>query len=167
MLDQHLQALRSMPVNLSLNNSSPTEHQGSKYEGTCLTRDSRGGDGKGGCEAALPLVKTEGQTSIRVSCSGGAYQEEPREQIRMVYEQHSHYDLPLAGYLKDEQRSTPDSTYEDAAEGEVRLDIYRGRWYYFMLFKLGSHLQDFLVPLLAISCFSSLTDVPQESLFRH
>lgn len=139
MLDQHLQALRSMPVNLSLNNSSTTEHQGSKYEGTCLTRDARGGDGKGGCEAALPLVKTEGQTSIRVSCSGGAYQEEPREQIRMVYEQHSHYDLPLAGYLKDEQRSTPDSTYEDAAEGEVRLDI----WYYFMLFKLGSHLQDF------------------------
>ncbi|XP_030249132.1 grainyhead-like protein 2 homolog isoform X1 [Sparus aurata] len=119
MLDQHLQALRSMPVNLSLNNSSPTEHQGSKYEGTCLTRDARGGDGKGGCEAALPLVKTEGQTSIRVSCSGGAYQEEPREQIRMVYEQHSHYDLPLAGYLKDEQRSTPDSTYEDAAEGEM------------------------------------------------
>uniref|UniRef100_A0A671V4P2 Grainyhead-like transcription factor 2a n=1 Tax=Sparus aurata TaxID=8175 RepID=A0A671V4P2_SPAAU len=103
MLDQHLQALRSMPVNLSLNNSSPTEHQGSKYEGT----------------SALPLVKTEGQTSIRVSCSGGAYQEEPREQIRMVYEQHSHYDLPLAGYLKDEQRSTPDSTYEDAAEGEM------------------------------------------------
>lgn len=126
MLDQHLQALRSMPVNLSLNNSSTTEHQGSKYESTCLTRDARGGDGKGGCEAALPLVKTEGQASIRVSCSGGAYQEEPREQIRMVYEQHSHYDMPLAGYLKDEQGSTPDSTYEDAAEGEVRLDILQG-----------------------------------------
>lgn len=166
MLDHHLQALRSMPVNLSLNNSSTTEHQGSKYEGTCLARDASGGDGKGGGEAALSLVKTEGQTSIRVSCSGGAYQEEPREQIRMVYEQHSHYDLPLTGYLKDEQRSTPDSTYEDAAEGEVRLDIYRGRWYHFMHFKPGSHLQEFVVPLLSISCFSSLTDVPQKSLFR-
>ncbi|XP_073341642.1 grainyhead-like protein 2 homolog isoform X2 [Pagrus major] len=119
MLDHHLQALRSMPVNLSLNSSSSTEHQGSKYEGTCLAGDARGGDGKGGGEAALSLVKTEGQTSIRVSCSGGAYQEEPREQIRMVYEQHGHYDLPLAGYLKDEQRRTPDSTYEDAVEGEM------------------------------------------------
>lgn len=75
---------------------------------------------------ALALVKTEGQASMGVSCSGGAYQEEPREQIRMVYE-HSHYDLPLAGYLKDDQRSTPDSTYEDTMEGEVRLVIlYRG-----------------------------------------
>ncbi|XP_035527475.1 grainyhead-like protein 2 homolog isoform X1 [Morone saxatilis] len=118
MLDHHLQALRSMPVNLSLNNSTATEHQGSKYGATCLAGDTRGGDGKGGGGAALALVKTESQTSMGVSCSGGSYQEEPREQMRMVYEQ-SHYDLQLAGYLKDEQRSTPDSTYEDTVEGEM------------------------------------------------
>ncbi|KAM9353930.1 grainyhead-like protein 2 homolog isoform 2-T2 [Symphorus nematophorus] len=117
MLDQHLQALKSMPVNLSLNNNSTTEHQSSRYGATCLAGDTRGGDGKGGGGVPLALVKTEGQMSVGVSCSGGAYQEEPREQIRMVYEQ-SHYDLPLAGYLKGEQRSTPDSAYEDAAEGE-------------------------------------------------
>ena len=116
-----------MPVNLSLN-STTTEHQGSKYGATCLAGDTRGGDGKGGGGggggAALTLVKTEGHTSMGVSCSGGSYREEPREQIRMVYEQ-SHYDFPraaAAAYLKDEQRSTPesDSTYEDAVEGEVR-----------------------------------------------
>uniref|UniRef100_A0A8C4ECI8 Grainyhead like transcription factor 2 n=1 Tax=Dicentrarchus labrax TaxID=13489 RepID=A0A8C4ECI8_DICLA len=118
MLDHHLQALRSMPVNLSLNNSTATEHQGSKYGAACLPGDTRGGDGKGGGGAALALVKTESQTSMGVSCSGGSYQEEPREQMRMVYEQ-SHYDLQLAGYLKDEQRSTPDSTYEDTMEGEM------------------------------------------------
>lgn len=118
MLDHHLQSLRSMPVNLSLNNSSATEHQASKYGGTCLAGDTRGGDGKGGGGVALALVKTEGQASMGVSCSGGAYQEEPREQIRMVYD-HSHYDLPLTGYLKDDQRSTPDSTYEDTMEGEM------------------------------------------------
>lgn len=123
-LDHHLQALRSMPVNLSLNNSTATEHQASKYGATCLAGDTREGDGKGGGGAALALVKTEGHTSMRVSCSGGSYREEPREQIRMVYEQ-SHYDLPLTGYLKDEQRSTPDSTYEDAVDGEVR---WRWRW---------------------------------------
>lgn len=119
MLDHHLQALRSMPVNLSLNNSTATELQGPKYGAPCLAGDIRGGDGA--CGAALALVKTEGQASMGVSCSGGSYREEPREQIRMVYEQ-NHYDLPLAGYLKDEQRSTPDSTYEDTEDGEVRLE---------------------------------------------
>ncbi|XP_044063087.1 grainyhead-like protein 2 homolog isoform X2 [Siniperca chuatsi] len=116
--DHHLQALRSMPVNLSLNNSTTAEHQGSKYGATCLSGDTRGGDGSGGGGAALALVKTEGQTSMGESCSGGSYRQEPREQIRIVYEQ-SHYDLPLDGYLKDEQRSTPDSTYDDAVEGET------------------------------------------------
>ncbi len=115
MLDHHLQALRSTPVNLSLNNSTNTEHQGSKYGATCLVGDTRGGDGKGGGGVALALVKTEGQTSMGMSCSGGTYQEEPKEQIEMVYEQ-SHYNLPLAGYLKDEARNTPDSTYEDTVE---------------------------------------------------
>ncbi|XP_076593349.1 grainyhead-like protein 2 homolog isoform X1 [Chaetodon auriga] len=118
MLDHHLQALRSMPVNLSLNNSTATEHQGSKYGATCLAGDTRGGDGKGGGGTALALVKAEGHTSMGAPCSGGAYQEEPREQIRMVYDQ-CHYNLPLAGYMKDEQRSSPDSMYDDAVEGEI------------------------------------------------
>lgn len=111
-----------MPVNLSLNNSTTTELQGSKYGATCLAGDTRGGDCKGGGGVAPALVKTEDQTSE--SCSGGSYREEPREQIRMVYEQ-SHYELPLSGYLKEEQRSTPDSTYEDTVEEEVRL-VVRG-----------------------------------------
>uniref|UniRef100_A0A7N8XUX5 Grainyhead-like protein 2 homolog n=1 Tax=Mastacembelus armatus TaxID=205130 RepID=A0A7N8XUX5_9TELE len=85
-IDHHL---RSMPVNLSLNNSTTAEHLGSKY-------------------------------SMGVSCSGGSYIEEPRYQKRMAYEQ-SRYDLSLAGYLKDEQRSTPDSSYEDSVKG----DMYR------------------------------------------
>ncbi|XP_029134013.2 grainyhead-like protein 2 homolog isoform X2 [Labrus bergylta] len=116
-LDHHLQALRSMPVNLSLNNSTATEHQGSRYEATCLAGDAREGDDKGGGAAALALVKSEGYAS----CPGGSYREVPSEQLRMVYEQR-HYDLPLAGYLKDEQRSTPESLYDDAVEGELYLD---------------------------------------------
>lgn len=55
--------------------------------------------------------------SVGVACSGGAYQEEQREPIRMAYEQ-SHCDFPLAGFLKNEQRSPPDSTNGGAA-GEV------------------------------------------------
>uniref|UniRef100_UPI0037E73319 grainyhead-like protein 2 homolog isoform X2 n=1 Tax=Semicossyphus pulcher TaxID=241346 RepID=UPI0037E73319 len=118
-LDHHLQDL-SLPVNLSLNTSTTTEYQGSKYETPCLTGDTRGGDGKSGGGAALALVKTESQVSMGVSCSGDSYKDEPREQIRMVYQQ-SHYNLPLAGYLKDEQRSSPDSLCEDAVEGETYI----------------------------------------------
>ncbi|XP_018521208.1 grainyhead-like protein 2 homolog isoform X2 [Lates calcarifer] len=117
-LDHHLQALRCMPVNLSLNHSTTTEHQASKYGATSLAGDTRGGDGKSEGGAALALVKTEGQTSMGVSSSGSSYPDEPRDQIRMVYEQGC-YDLSLSGCLKDEQRSTPDSTYEDAVEGAM------------------------------------------------
>ncbi|XP_058504538.1 grainyhead-like protein 2 homolog isoform X2 [Solea solea] len=119
-LDHHLQALRCLPVNLSLNNSSTAEHQGSKYGATVLAGGNRRGDGKTEGEVALALVKTEAQASMGASSCGGSYQGDTRDQIRMVYDQ-SCYDLSLSGYLKDEQRSTPDSTYEDPEEG----DIYR------------------------------------------
>lgn len=111
-----------MPVNLSLNNSNATEHQSCKYGAMSLTEDTRGADGKGGGSAPLALVKIEGQTPMTAACSGGSYQEDSKEQMRMVYEQ-SCYNLSLAGYLKNGQRSTPDSTYEDAVEGQVRLVI--------------------------------------------
>ncbi|XP_069579695.1 grainyhead-like protein 2 homolog [Brachyistius frenatus] len=111
-LDHHLQALRSMPVNLSLNNNTAAEHQGSKYAALSLPGDTRGGI------APLALIKTEGPTSPPASCSSASYQEEAREPMRMVYEQRC-YDLSPAAYLKDEQRSTPESTYEDAVEREM------------------------------------------------
>ncbi|MEQ2277377.1 hypothetical protein XENORESO_001812 [Xenotaenia resolanae] len=117
MLDHHCQTLRSMPVNLSLN-SSATEHHGSTRGAVSNASDTRGGDGKGrGC-ASLVLVKTENQTSMSVLCSGGSNLEEPREQSRILYEQNC-YDLSPSGYQKDEQSSTPESTYEDAVEGEI------------------------------------------------
>uniref|UniRef100_A0A8D3DEY0 Grainyhead like transcription factor 2 n=1 Tax=Scophthalmus maximus TaxID=52904 RepID=A0A8D3DEY0_SCOMX len=99
-LDHHLQALGCMPVNLSLNHGAAAQHQGSKHGAAGLLA------------GALALVKTEGQTSTHVSSCGGSYPADTRDQMRMVYEQ-SCYDLSLAGFLKDEQRSTPDSTYDD------------------------------------------------------
>lgn len=118
MLDHHLQALRSMPVNLSLNSSSSAEHQASKYGSPCPTGPSRGADGKGG--GGVPLVKTESEMSVGVACSGGAYQDVQREPVRMAYEQ-IHYDFPLAGFLKSERRSPPDSTNDSAASEVGRL----------------------------------------------
>lgn len=117
-LDGPLQALRSMPVNLSLNNSSTTalsEHQASKYAASCLTGHTR--DVK--CNVGLSAVKVEDQSHVRVPCSGEIYQDDSREHSRMIFEQ-SHYDLPLSGFLKEERRSAPHSTNEDDADREVR-----------------------------------------------
>lgn len=117
-LDGHLQALRSMPVNLSLNSSctnATSEYQASKYAASCLAAHTR--DAK--CNVGLSAVKVEDQSHVRVPCSGEIYREDSREHSRMVYEQ-SHYDLPLAGFLKEERRGTPDSTNEGDADGEVR-----------------------------------------------
>uniref|UniRef100_A0A668A470 Grh/CP2 DB domain-containing protein n=1 Tax=Myripristis murdjan TaxID=586833 RepID=A0A668A470_9TELE len=113
-LGNHLQVLGSMPVNLSLNNIAAAEHQGSKYGAAGAAGEVRGSDSAGG--AALALVKTEDPTSTSAyvkPCSGVSFRAEPQEQIRMVYDQ-SRYTMSLPGYLKDDQRSSPDSTYEDS-----------------------------------------------------
>uniref|UniRef100_A0A3Q2VZH7 Grainyhead like transcription factor 2 n=1 Tax=Haplochromis burtoni TaxID=8153 RepID=A0A3Q2VZH7_HAPBU len=113
MVGHQLQAMVSLPVNLSLNNSTTTEHQqGYKYGAESHAGDSREGDGKGGENGPLALVKTESQAPMPLSFSGGTCQKEPRDQIRRLYEQ-SCYDMSLTGYLKDEQRSSLDSTYEE------------------------------------------------------
>lgn len=115
-LDEQLQTLRSMPVNLSLNSSSSTaEHQTSQYAASCHAANTR----EVKCNVGLPAVKVEDQSHMRVPCSAEIDLEESREHSRMVYEQ-SRYDLPLAGFLKEEFRSTPDSTNEDDEDGEVR-----------------------------------------------
>lgn len=125
MVGHQLQAMVSLPVNLSLNNSTTTEHQqGYKYGVESHAGDSREGDGKGGENGPLALVKTESQASMPLSFSGGTCQKEPRDQIRRLYEQ-SCYDMSLTGYLKDEQRSSLDSTYEEPVEKEVRPNLNR------------------------------------------
>lgn len=107
-----------MPVNLSLSDNSTAQHPGSKHRATHAAEDPREGDGNSG--GAVALVKTEGQKSKTMSCSGGSYIEEPSaDQIKAAYEQ-SCYNRSLVGYLKTEQRRTPDGVHEDAAEGEVR-----------------------------------------------
>lgn len=123
-LDEQLQTLRSMPVNLSLNSSSSNtaEHQTSQYAASCFAGHTR--DVK--CNAGLSAVKVEDQSRTRVPCFGEIDREESRDHARMVYEQ-SHYDLPLAGYLKEERGSTPDSANEDDADGQVRHSRMRGR----------------------------------------
>ncbi|KAM9723853.1 grainyhead-like transcription factor 2a isoform 1-T2 [Menidia menidia] len=117
LVDPHYHTLRLMPVNLSLNNGNTGELHGSKHVAAGLTADNRRGDTKDVVSGPLSLVKAEGHTSIPISCSGGSYQQGPRDQIRFGHE--NCYDLSHDGYLKDELSSTPDSTYDDTVEGEM------------------------------------------------
>lgn len=97
------QALNSMPVNLSLHNSVTTDHSKSLYGAP--DPDAKGHAGKGGGTAQ---VKAKTLTQIPAN----AYRDPPRDTIRMVYEP-SRFDALFPGFLKEEQRSTPDSVYDD------------------------------------------------------
>ncbi|KAJ8407032.1 hypothetical protein AAFF_G00293080 [Aldrovandia affinis] len=100
-VDNHVQVLKSVPVNLSLN----TEHPDSK-------RETYGaGSGVGG---AIAVVKAEVCAPVFMS-PGVHYRAEAQEPPRVVYEQ-SPYDVSSVHhetYIKDDQRSTPDSSYEE------------------------------------------------------
>uniref|UniRef100_A0A8C4ZI97 Grainyhead-like protein 2 homolog n=1 Tax=Gadus morhua TaxID=8049 RepID=A0A8C4ZI97_GADMO len=105
LLENHLQVLRSMPVNLSMN---------SKVRGGVCS--SGGWDGGVGM-APLALVKSESQmsnTELLKSCCGGSYKADPSELIRMDYNQQSRCDLSYLAHLKEDERSPPDSTYDDS-----------------------------------------------------
>lgn len=115
-VDEQRQAHRSMPVNLSLSSSSSSsEHQPSQYAASGLAGHTRGVK----CNVDSSAVKAEEQPHMRVLCSGEMGREESREHSRMVYEQ-SHYDLPLAAFLKEEQKSRANSTDAEDADEEVR-----------------------------------------------
>ncbi|KAG7458116.1 hypothetical protein MATL_G00234610 [Megalops atlanticus] len=100
-VDNHVQVLKSVPMNLSLN----TEHPDGKREayGTAA--------GEGGATAAL---KAEACSPVFVSAAAH-YRVEGEEPPRVVYE-HDLYEVSSvqhAGYTKEDQRSTPDSIYEE------------------------------------------------------
>lgn len=94
MLDQAV-----MPVNLSLHNTITTDHSKNLYGPPAPICSKGGGTG---------LVKSE--TKMHDPAHG--YREDPRDSIRMVYEQNG-YNSSFPGYVKEEQRSPSDSVYED------------------------------------------------------
>ncbi|XP_042566532.1 grainyhead-like transcription factor 2b [Clupea harengus] len=109
-VDNRVQVLKSVPVNLSLN----TEHLDSK-------RDQCGAEG---AEAgAVTMVKAEVYTPVFMGAGAVHYRPEGDEHARVVYEQSHTYDavtLSHGAYGKDEQRSSPDSTYEEDNNGKYR-----------------------------------------------
>ncbi|XP_065149310.1 grainyhead-like transcription factor 2b isoform X1 [Paramisgurnus dabryanus] len=108
-VDNHVQVLKSVPVNLSLN----TDHQDSKRE-QYIT-----GQGESGTVA---VVKAEVYTPILLG-SGVHYRTEGEEQTRVIYEQAHSFDTSAVchgGFGKDDHRSSPDSTYEEDSNEKYR-----------------------------------------------
>ena len=156
LLENHLQVLRSMPVNLSMNSSTTTannttpsgsaEHLGSKCGsmgsasaevrgGVCSSGGWDGGVGM----APLALVKSESQmsnTELLKSCCGGSYKADPSELIRMDYNQQSRCDLSYLAHLKEDERSPPDSTYDDSCCDDKEVPVPHLYTLYFIYVEL-------------------------------
>ena len=139
LLENHLQVLRSMPVNLSMNSSTTANNNNNNNNNTTTSGSaeqpdskcssmgsasvevrggvcSGGGWGGGVGMAPLALVKSESQmsnTELLKSCCGGSYKADPSELIRMDYGQ-PRCDLSYLAHLKEDERSPPDSTYDDS-----------------------------------------------------
>ncbi|XP_048085278.1 grainyhead-like transcription factor 2b isoform X1 [Alosa alosa] len=109
-VDNRVQVLKSVPVNLSLN----PEHPDSKRD-QCGTESAEA--------AAVTVVKAEVYTPVFMGAGAVHYRPEGEEHTRVVYEQSHSYDavtLSHGAYGKDEQRSSPDSTYEEDNNGKYR-----------------------------------------------
>ncbi|XP_051519152.1 grainyhead-like protein 2 homolog isoform X1 [Myxocyprinus asiaticus] len=107
--DNHVQVLKSVPVNLSVNN----DHQENKREQYSV------GSGESG---AVAVVKAEVYTPVFLG-SGVHYRTEGEEQTRVIYEQTHSFDTPTvchSEYGKDDHRSSPDSTYEEDCNEKYR-----------------------------------------------
>ncbi|KAK6324321.1 hypothetical protein J4Q44_G00066600, partial [Coregonus suidteri] len=116
-VDNRVQVLKSVPVNLSLN----TDH---------LEKREQYGAGTGDGPGAIALVKAEMYAPVFMGPGVGIgtavhYRVEGEEQgSRVIYEQMSPYVSDVStvshgGYVKDDQRSTPDdSPYEEESDAK-------------------------------------------------
>ncbi|KAJ8267733.1 hypothetical protein COCON_G00129050 [Conger conger] len=101
-VDNHVQVLKSVPVNLSLN----PEHEDKREP-----YGPGAGPGEGG---AVALVKAEVCAPVFMA-PATHYRAEPLEQPRIVYEPGPYNPSAVQhnAYMKDDQRSSPDSCYEE------------------------------------------------------
>lgn len=117
-MDNRVQVLKSVPVNLSLN----TEQHEAKRE-QFISSTGAGVASGDGSAPAVAVVKAEMYAPVFMAGAGLHYRMEGEESARVVYEQ-SPYEVTTvshSSYVKEDQRSPPDSPYEEERDG-VRQD---------------------------------------------
>ncbi|XP_068603041.1 grainyhead-like transcription factor 2b [Brachionichthys hirsutus] len=117
-VDNHVQVLKSVPVNLSLN----TEHQESKREQfSVLTGVGAAAPPSGdGGSTAVAVVKAEMYAPVFMTGQGLHFRVEGEESARVIYEQSPYEATPVShsSYGKEARQSPPDSPYEEERGGQ-------------------------------------------------
>lgn len=119
-MDNHVQVLKSVPVNLSLN----TEHQEAKREQSRSSSGAASGAASGdGGSPALALVKAEAYAPVFMTGGGVHYRVDGEDPARVIYEE-TPYEVTTVShtsYVKEDQQSPPDSPYEEVRDGVREL----------------------------------------------
>ncbi|XP_020825154.1 grainyhead-like protein 2 homolog isoform X3 [Phascolarctos cinereus] len=107
--ENRVQVLKTVPVNLSLNQDHLETLKREQYSANVS-------EGSAGCVAGVVVVKAEEFTPVFMAPSVQYPRGESEEPRGVIFEQNQ-YEVPSmaphANYLKDDQRSTPDSTYSE------------------------------------------------------
>ncbi|XP_027705808.1 grainyhead-like protein 2 homolog isoform X3 [Vombatus ursinus] len=107
--ENRVQVLKTVPVNLSLNQEHLETLKREQYSANVS-------EGSAGCVAGVVVVKAEEFTPVFMAPSVQYPRGESEEPRGVIFEQNQ-YEVPSmaphANYLKDDQRSTPDSTYSE------------------------------------------------------
>lgn len=123
-VDNHVQVLKSVPVNLSLS----TEPQEAKREPFTSSSGPGGAAGDGG-SPTLTVVKAEMYAPVFMAGAGLHYrmEEEDEPVSRVIYEQNPYEVTTVShtSYVKEDQHSPPDSPYEEE-RGGVSNDHWTG-----------------------------------------
>lgn len=119
-VDNHVQVLKSVPVNLSVSTEAPE----AKREPFTSSSGPGGGAGDG-VSPTLTVVKAEMYAPVFMAGTGLHYRMEEEEEpaSRVIYE-HNLYDVTTVGhssYVKEDRQSPPGSPYEEERDG-VRKD---------------------------------------------
>lgn len=120
-VDNHVQVLKSVPVNLSLN----TEQQETKREqfggpvvtATATTTAAVPGDGG---SPGVTVVKAEMYAPVYMTGTGLHYRVDAEETATRVIYEPSPYEVTAvshSAYVKDDRQSPPDSPYEEERDG--------------------------------------------------
>lgn len=115
-MDNHVQVLKSVPVNLSLS----TEPQEAKRE-PFTSSPGPGGLAGDGASPALTVVKAEMYAPVFMTGTGLHYRMEKEEEqaSRVIYEQNPYEVTTLShtSYVKEARQSPPDSPYQEEQDG--------------------------------------------------
>ncbi|XP_056876588.1 grainyhead-like transcription factor 2b [Takifugu flavidus] len=112
-VDNHVQVLKSVPVNLSL---STEEAKREPFTGSSGPAGAAGD----GVSSTLTVVKAEMYAPVFMAGTGLHYRMEEEEPASRVIYEHNPYDVTTVGhssYVKEDQQSPPDSPYEEERDG--------------------------------------------------